>query len=197
MLERNGRPRFRYLQAVSGSLRNPSLHWSAQMSLLNDSSLKGAPPQKRENVWILMKHLNYVLWPLSLESSKPKPSINGLPRGDSPWPEMREWSMSSFTRGACTLPLSRLDPAGSRLPPQPRGWARLWRGTKEFQLVQVKLQWQLPSASPVLKRPLFETGYCIWTGEHAGPMSWAKIVQARLTHARALLDGTGLCDQPS
>lgn len=41
----------------------------------------GAPPQKLENIWIPMKHLNYVLLPLSLESSKPKPSINGCPQG--------------------------------------------------------------------------------------------------------------------
>lgn len=34
------------------------------------------------------------------------------------------------------------------------GQARLWAQTKDFHFVQVKCQWQLPSASPVLKNAL-------------------------------------------
>lgn len=128
------------------------------MSLLNDSILKGAPPQKSENIWILMKHLNYVLLPLSLESSKPKPSINGLSREEGTWRETGEWSMSSFIRGACTPTLPCRAQWAAGVPLEVCGWACRWTGTKEFHSVKVRHQRQLPNASPVLKRPLFETG---------------------------------------
>lgn len=105
-----------------------------------------------------MKHLDYILLPLSPESSKPKASTNGPSREEGVWPRVEEWSMSSFIRGGlCTHPC----PSGpSRQQRPPHGF---WPGLPleknigiSFCHTKVKCQWQPSRASPGLKHPLFE-----------------------------------------
>lgn len=80
-----------------------------------------------------MKPLNYVLLLLSLESPKPKPSINAPSREAGVWSEREEYSMSSFI-GALRSSPAPVGPSGQHLP-RCSGQACLWRGTEEFHFV--------------------------------------------------------------
>lgn len=109
-----------------------------------------------------MRHLNHVLLPLFLESSKPKPSTIGTSREERTWPEEEDCSMSPFIRGAsirCPGPSLKQD--GPRWNGHPPHCFRLLLSLERTQVVsfchtKIKCQWQPPSTSPGLKHSLFE-----------------------------------------
>lgn len=102
--------------------------------------------------------MNYVLVLLSLKSPKPKTMYKSvIPKGRHVV-RHEEWSMSSFIREPLPQPCpAALGVGGGAASSGP--WPGLpLEGSQgaSFCHTKVKCQWQLPSASPELKPPLFE-----------------------------------------